>query len=165
MDLMKKADCEHCHRFYRYSLWHSGFGDNAYAYCDLCGMLATFSYSNRLVANLQALSARFQEIDAEWEPFLSPCSCGGHFRKGASPRCPYCHQRLSPIYAARHFEQNSRGSSRDWKWQGNWTGIYCLSIEDPTDPGTLLHITDPICQPEAPPKAKTGWNLLFSFRP
>ncbi len=46
MVIVKKGDCEHCGRLYRYSLWHSGFGDNSYAYCDDCGMLALLNYSN-----------------------------------------------------------------------------------------------------------------------
>lgn len=163
MHLMNKGDCEHCHRSYRYSLWDSAFGDNSYAYCDLCGMLATFTYSNTVVANLPPPSARYQEIDAAWQQHLSPCPCGGHFRKGASPRCPHCHQELSPLYAARHLEQNSRGSSKDWLWQRNWTGLYCLAIEDPTNPGTFLHAIDPVRQPE-PAKTKKSWNLL-SFWP
>ena len=163
MLLMNKGDCEHCHRLYRYSLWHSGFGDNSYAYCDLCGRLATFNYSNNLVANLPPPSVRYHEIDTEWEQYLSPCFCGGHFRRGASPRCPCCRRELSPIYAARHFEQNSRGSSKGWHWQRNWSGVYCLAIEDPTDPGTLLQTLDPVYQPQPPAKAKKGWSLLLSL--
>jgi hypothetical protein len=126
-------------------------------------MLATFSYSNRLVASLPSPSAQCQEIDAEWEQYLSPCACGGHFRKGAFPRCPYCHKELSPIYAARHIEQNSRGLAKGWFWQRNWSGVHCLAIEDPHDPGTLLQMIDPVYQPEPPAKVKKGWGVLFSF--
>ena len=90
MVMLKKGDCEHCGRFYRYSLWHSGFGDNSYAYCDECGMLALLNYSNESVAALPSPVDKFGEIEESWEPFLQACPCGGHFRKGASPRCPSC---------------------------------------------------------------------------
>ena len=43
---LHKGDCEHCCRTYHYMLLHAGFGDFSYAYCDACGMLATFHYSN-----------------------------------------------------------------------------------------------------------------------
>jgi hypothetical protein len=161
MVLLKKGDCEHCHRNYRYSLWHSGFGDNSYAYCDQCGMLATIAYSNRLVADFPTPSSQFQEIDTVWEPLLRPCECGGEFRKGSSPRCPHCHLALSPFYAAAHMEKQAVGV-RGWQWQRSWSGVYCMAIEDPNDPGTLMQIVDPIIKPE-PAKSKSRWGLLFSF--
>lgn len=160
--MLKKGNCEHCGRFYRYSLWHSGFGDNSYAYCDTCGMLATISYTNPQVATFPPLSSDYGEIDASWEPFLQPCACGGHFRKGQAPRCPHCHEKLSPVYATEHIESQALGASRGWQWQNNWTGVYCIAIEDPKDPGTLLQAIDPVLQPEIV-KAKRRWSLLFSF--
>jgi hypothetical protein len=70
MVIVKKGDCEHCEQFYRYSLWHSGFGDNSYAYCDECGMLGILNYSNPQVAGFPRLSQEYAEIDASWEPPL-----------------------------------------------------------------------------------------------
>ena len=90
MLLLNKGDCDTCGQTYHYSLWHAGFGESSYAYCEDCGMLATFNYANPVLSTLPPLSALNQEIDAEWEPLLHPCTCGGSFRKGASPRCPYC---------------------------------------------------------------------------
>ena len=160
--MLKKGNCEHCGRFYRYSLWHSGFGDNSYAYCDTCGMLATISYTNPQVAGFPSISSEFGEIDASWEPLLQACRCGGHFRRGQAPRCPNCDERLSPVYAAEHIESQALGATRGWHWQNNWTGVYCIAIEDPQNPGTLLQAIDPVIEPEMT-KAKSRWALLFSF--
>src|SRR4029078_815811 len=99
MVMLKKGDCEHCGLFYRYSLWHSGFGDNSYAYCNECGMLALLNYSNEYVAALPSPVDKFGEIEESWEPFLQACPCGGRFRKGASPRCPSCREKLSASHA------------------------------------------------------------------
>jgi hypothetical protein len=159
---LKKGDCEHCGRLFRYSLWHSGFGDNSYAYCDDCGMLGTIGYSHEQVADFPQLSAKYMEIDQAWEPHLRPCLCGGRFRKGTSPRCPYCHQALSAMYAAAHMERQARGAPKGWRWQRNWSGTYCMAIEDPHEPGTLLQMLDPVIKPEAV-KPKGRWSLLFSF--
>lgn len=159
--MLKKGDCEHCGRFYRYSLWHCGFGDNSYAYCDECGVLALLNYSNEHVSALPPLSEKFGEIDEAWEQYLQPCPCGGNFRKGAAPRCPYCREQLSPIYAAGHIEAQAVGA-RGWKWQNNWTSIYCLAMINPQNPGSVLQIVDPILRPERV-KAKKRWPVLFSF--
>jgi hypothetical protein len=162
LTILKKGNCEHCGRFYRYSLWHCGFGDNSYAYCDDCGMLGTIGYSNAQVAEFPSLSAKHMAIDEAWEPHLRPCGCGGRFRKNASPRCPYCREALSPFYATAHIEKQSLGAQKGWRWQRNWTGLYCLAIEDPHDPGTLLQVIDPVIKPETA-KPKGRWSLIFSF--
>jgi len=161
MVMLKKGDCEHCGRFYRYSLWHSGFGDNSYAYCDECGMLALLNYSNAHVASLPSPVDKFGEIDSSWEPLLRPCPCGGHFRRGASPRCPSCTEKLSPTHAAAHIEGQALGA-RGWKWQNSWSGIYCIAMNDPLNPGSVLQVIDPLLKPERT-KSKKRWPLLFSF--
>ena len=160
-----KGDCDHCSRDYRYMLLHAGFGDFSYAYCDTCGTLAAFAYTNRDLANLPPLSVKSQEIDATWEPFLRPCSCGGHFVKGASPRCVDCRAPLSADHAAAHIEANSRGAARGWRWQRNWHDLYCMVIEDPRNPGTLRQIADPIIRMPNPNEkpVKRGWAHIFSL--
>ena len=157
MNTLKKGDCEHCGRFYRYSLWNSGFGNNSYAYCDQCGLLAILNYSNPLVAALPHVSIENEEIDKSWEPFLLPCPCGGRFRKGASPRCQYCNEPLSPMHAAGHIEAQAFGSGRGWHWQNSWSGLHCMAIEDPRKPGSLLQIEDPIGLPEVVKPKKRWW--------
>ncbi|MBS1805420.1 MAG: hypothetical protein JST28_18820 [Acidobacteria bacterium] len=161
MVMLKKGDCEHCGCFYRYSLWHSGFGDNSYAYCDDCGMLALLNYSNEYVASLPSPVDKFGEIESSWEQLLEPCPCGGRFRKGASPRCPSCREKLSAAHAAGHIESQALGA-RGWTWQNSWSGIYCVAMNDPVNPGSVLQVIDPILKPERT-KAKKRWSLLFSF--
>ena len=160
MMMLNKGDCEHCGRTYRYSLWHSGFGNTSYAYCDECGMLALLNYSNQLVAALPAAPDQFGEIDRSWEPFLRPCPCGGHFRKGASPCCPYCNQKLSATHAAEHIEAQALGAGRNWHWQNDWKGIYCIAIDNPHNSGTLLQVEDPIGTAEVV-KVKRRWWVPF----
>ncbi len=94
MVILKKGDCEHCGQLYRYSLWHSGFGDNSYAYCDECGMLAILNHTNPQVAGFPKSTQQYGEIEESWEALLQPCVCGGHFCKGASPRCLHCNHEL-----------------------------------------------------------------------
>jgi len=161
MVMLKKGDCEHCGRFYRYSLWHSGFGDNSYAYCGQCGMLALFNYSNELVAALPTPAERFGVIDEAWEPHLKECPCGGSFHRSAAPRCPYCREKLSPMHAAEHIEAQAVGA-RGWSWQNNWSSIYCLAMIDPQNPGSVLQVVDPILQPERA-RTRKRWPVLFSF--
>ena len=74
-----------------------------------------------------------QVIDEAWEEFLRPCNCGGHFRRNAAPRCMVClsHSRRAP---AAHIESGFIRQSH-WRWQLNWTGNYCVDIEDPAHPG------------------------------
>jgi hypothetical protein len=163
MVMLKKGDCEHCGRVYRYSLWHCGFGDTSYAYCDDCGMLATINYSSEGVADFPDPSAKYQEIDSQWEPLLSHCECGGRFRKGSAPRCPHCNEPLSASHAAAHMEKQAVGAPKGWHWQGNWHGVYCLAIEDPRDPGTLRQMIDPVKTTEREKKARSRWSLLFSL--
>lgn len=160
MITLKKGDCEHCGRTYRYSLWHSGFGNNSYAYCMQCGCLAVLNYKNPQVAGLPPAPVDCEEIDASWEPFLAPCPCGGQFRKGAIPRCPFCREKLSPTHAAEHIEAQALGAGRHWRWQNNWSGIYCVAIEDPGNPGALLQVEDPLGKP-AVAKAKKRWWQPF----
>ncbi len=148
MFALHQGDCEHCWRAYRYALWHAGFGDFSYAYCDSCGMLATLDERSEKIAQLPRISSPYQEMDAKWEPFLNSCPCGGRFRNGASPRCPYCHIALSAEYAASHIERNSTGAPRGWKWQRNWSDVYCMAIEDPKSPGNMRQIVDPFIDSE-----------------
>jgi len=162
MVIVKNGDCEHCGRSYCYSLWHCGFGDNSYAYCDERGMLGILNYSNPSVAGFPPLSIQNAEIDASWEPLLEPCVCGGHFRRGAAPRCPHCLEQLSPVHAAEHIATQTTAAARGWQWQNNWSGIYCMVIDDPSAPGNPRQMIDPVLKPKI---AKTGtrWSRLFSF--
>jgi hypothetical protein len=165
MFALHKGDCEHCLRIFRYTLLHAGFGDFSYAYCDACGTLATFNYSDGFLVKLPPHSETHQVIDAGWEPFLAPCACGGHFRADASPRCVHCHAALSAEHAAAHIERNAIGAGRGWRWQGNWSDTYCVALEDPRDPGTLRQVEDPFLErrSRAGKPQKGIWSQIFSF--
>ena len=125
-------------------------------------MLAILNYSNPFVAGFPPLSVQFAEIDASWESYLQPCACGGHFRKGASPRCPHCNERLSPTHAAAHIEAQASGAGKEWRWQNNWSGVYCMAMDDADTPGYLRQMLDPVKQPEIA-KSRSRWSLLFSL--
>jgi hypothetical protein len=159
MNTLKKGDCEHCGRFYRYSLWNSGFANNSYAYCSDCGLLAIFNCSSPVMAGLPKSTVENEEIDQSWEAFLLPCPCGGRFRKGASPRCPTCNEPLSAEHAAGHIQAQAFGSGRGWMWQNNWSGAHCMAMEDPANPGSMLQIEDPVGTPKA--KARKRWWVPF----
>ena len=162
---LHKGDCEHCCRIYHYTLLHAGFGDYSYAYCDLCGSLATFGYSNSFMMNLPTPQAQHQVVDASWEPHIADCACGGHFLSSASPRCIFCNQPLSAEHAAPHIERNSVGAGRGWRWQKNWTDVYCMALEDPGNPGMLKQVIDPFADrsSRAEKPVRKGWTQIFSF--
>jgi len=142
----EKGECEHCKAAFTYELLHSGFGDLAFAYCDQCGMLALLNAWNSTMKTLPTDVGWHHEINPEIEPFLLDCSCGGRFQKGASPRCPVCKMPLSAEQAAAFIERNSPGAAKGWRWQRNWSGLYCIAIEDPNEPGKLRFAKDPIKQ-------------------
>ena len=162
MVILKKGDCEHCGRIYRYSLWDCEFGKSSYAYCDRCGKLALLNYANPQVAALPPLKNQHAEIDQSWEQFLEPCDCEGTFRRGSSPRCPYCNQQLSPTHVAAQIEAQTQGTNKAWHWQNDWKGPYCLAIDDPQNPGVLRQMIDPVAKPEVA-KPKSRWLGIFNF--
>ncbi len=71
----------------------------------------------------------YAEIAPEMQQYLRPCECGGKFSKGNSPKCPQCKEILSADRAATYIEAQSAGTAKGWRWQRNWTGLYCVVIE------------------------------------
>jgi len=116
--------CEHCRKTFPYYLIHSGFNNSWYAYCNRCGMTAILDYFNERRPRLDGC-ALHQAICIEMEPHIKSCECGGRFRRGASPRCPACHQELSAAEASIYIH-----SDADLRWQQNWTGLNCIVIGD-----------------------------------
>jgi hypothetical protein len=143
MAQLQMGNCEHCRKEYRYELWHTGFADLTYAYCDACGMLATLNLWDPRWSKLPTNSSGHREIETILEPFLESCICGGKFRKGSQPRCPHCKFPLSAEYAASFIEDNAPGTAKGWRWQRSWSGLYCIAIEDLANPGTLRRMKDP----------------------
>ena len=119
--------CEKCAGQFRYQIIHNGFSDTAYAYCDRCGCTAIISGWSPRPAD--APFKVHQSISADVEPFLKPCSCGGHFRAGAAPRCPECNSALSADAATSYIEVNAPGTAKGWRWQRDWVGVYCIVVD------------------------------------
>ena len=118
--------CEFCERDFAIEIFHNGFGETSYAYCDTCGKTAILSgWSKRWPEGVKCTQA---EIAPEMEPCLRPCECGGKFTKGASPRCPKCRKPLSADRAADYLERQSPGTKKGWRWQRSWSGLYCAVI-------------------------------------
>ena len=122
-----KGNCEHCNRTFGYSLVHNGFNGSSYAYCGTCGLTAILG-EWRVPRGVSV--PPFAPISREVESLLQPCSCGGAFRAGASPRCPHCHEELSPDHAADYIEAQAPGTAKGWRWQRSWDGVYCIIIEN-----------------------------------
>jgi hypothetical protein len=64
------------------------------------------------------------------EQYLTPCECGGRFRRGAAPRCPRCAESLSTESATSYIESNAPGTKNGWHWQRSWSRLYCIVIEN-----------------------------------
>jgi len=129
-------------------------------------MLALIHYTHPEVARFPPLKTQYAVIEESWEPLLKPCPCGGHFRNGQSPRCPFCNEELSPTHAAGHIEAQAHGQvgGRNWHWQNDWSGVYCMAIDDPGNPGTLLQVVNPVPTPEIEkPKPRSRWSQLFTL--
>lgn len=121
--------CEHCHSHFEYWLCHCGMAESGYAYCESCGRTAILSEWDKRRPRLPDCPGQ-QEICAAMESYLLPCECGGSFKKGATPRCPHCNQVLSAELATVYIEANAPGAKKGWRWQRNWSGIYCIVVEE-----------------------------------
>jgi hypothetical protein len=123
--------CERCKQRFRYYLIHNGFNESSYAYCDSCGMTALLD-GWKVSDGVQLPS--HQVIGRDVEAHLLPCVCGGKFVASAAPRCPHCSEPLSPHLAKEFIEANAEGTRGGWRWQENWTGLYCVVIN-----GMVVH--------------------------
>jgi hypothetical protein len=120
--------CEHCAAEFQFQIFHCGFGDCSYAYCERCGRTAVLScWSKRWPDDVKCTQA---EIAPEMEAHLAPCECGGRFKKGQAPRCRECGNKLSADRAAEYIEAQAPGAKKGWRWQRNWNGLYCMAVEN-----------------------------------
>src|SRR5689334_9618746 len=97
--------CEHCNKSFNCEIFHCGFAESSYAYCDRCGQTALLSGWSKYWPS--GVKCTQREISEEIEPFLSACDCGGNFKKGSSPRCPHCGETLSASDATEYIERQS----------------------------------------------------------
>jgi len=123
------GNCEECHKLFEYVLVHNGVQNSSYTYCGGCGKTAILDISDaRFPVELVKQSA-YRAIAPGIEQHLNLCECGGKFMAGTWPRCPHCREPLSPIKAAAYIERHAPSKAANWRWQGNWTGNYCIVIE------------------------------------
>ena len=84
-------------------LYHCGFSDMEAIYCEFCPnvlLLKDSDFYQRIgviFPNLMAGDKGWQEYNKHLLPYFEQvekhfplCSCGGHFRYMAAPRCPKC---------------------------------------------------------------------------
>jgi hypothetical protein len=146
--MSSEGKCEHCGTGFVYELWHAGFSDIAYAYCDTCGRTATFHAWGGGVPP-ETLIRFHQPISRDAESEVERCECGGRFRGDASPRCPKCGQPLSPHKATAWIEANAPGTAKGWRWQHSWTGLYaiCVAGRSARDPWKKAPYKSPLPTP------------------
>jgi len=123
-----QGTCDGCGRAFEYDLFHTGFADAAYAYCDSCGMVAYLSAWYPGAPGRPTFDS-FGHATAQMTQLLKPCPCGGSFTATAVPRCPHCQHQLSASAATSWIEANAPGPAKRWRWERSWDGIYCLVIE------------------------------------
>ncbi len=120
--------CEACGVQFGYDIFHNGFGDSAYAYCNSCGCTVILSGWSEAVRRLPVPFRVHQPLESSLVPLLKACPCGGRFSNSASPRCPSCHRELSAEIATDYIERNAPGTTGGWRWQQSWSGVYCIVI-------------------------------------
>jgi hypothetical protein len=126
--------CDKCGIEFGYYLVHNGFNESSYVYCDTCGKTAFLNeYSTEMPKGYKNLllrsGDRYRKITKDMELYLEKCSCGGSFKHDASPRCPYCKNQLSPIFAKEYIEKDSPGAEKGGRWQESWDGLYAIVVE------------------------------------
>jgi hypothetical protein len=120
-------DCPKCHRTFHTNqeyAYHAGFGNVGFLYCDSCPNLVVFGSFDPDYRKIVGRKVHPWVLGPfkRWrvERRLKPCSCGGHFRFGAKPRCPLCNQAIPSILPdAIHFIETGKRFDGDteaiWK--------------------------------------------------
>jgi len=129
--------CERCRKEFEYWLLHCGFADCVYAYCDSCSNVAVLSLWDKRMPKLRDCPGQ-QEMCSAMEAYVRPCECGGRFKRGSVPRCPHCNESLSAELATSYIEANAPGTKKGWRWQRNWSGVYCIVINHRRAPNNFL---------------------------
>ncbi len=103
------SSCDFCGKFFMFRMFHVGFSDVDYYYCDRCtNYLAVSLFDQKYDRLLDKLSAKrispfsqpydFSDYDIQLnlenyqliEDHFVPCTCGGQFKYLANCLCPYC---------------------------------------------------------------------------
>ncbi len=127
--------CDKCKTSFNYYLIHNGFNETSYSYCDHCGKTCLLDeYSEEIPRKCQwffETDKRYEKISDKLEGYLKKCSCGGSFKRNASPRCPHCRQELDPVEVNKFIYNDVRPEYKGkFLWQNNWNGIYAIVIEN-----------------------------------
>lgn len=95
--------CPKCHQTFQVNqkyAYHAGFSNVGFLYCDACPNLVVLSSFNpryaEIVGKVHPWMLNFYK---KWrvERQLKTCTCGGHFRFSAPPRCPLCKESIPSI--------------------------------------------------------------------
>lgn len=94
------ASCKAVIEIKQNQLYHAGFSNLGFLYCDTCSNIFEFSAFNKhyvnIVGDKHPWTLNLKE-KRRIESNLRPCTCGGRFRFDLKPRCPYCRERLDSI--------------------------------------------------------------------
>ena len=151
-----KITCPHCGKIIELQqqyLYHAGFSNLGFLYCDTCSNILEFGSYNpnyeTIVGNKHPWVLTPEE-KTELESHLAPCPCGGHFKFNAYPRCPFCGEDLSSLLPdnIRFFEigQVVDGDKDQNVWLMNVAKkivskclLYCLSSSSWLSPIKFSH--------------------------
>jgi len=80
--------------------YHAGLSNRGFLYCDKGSSMLKFGSYNpnyqRIVGPKHPWTLTAEE-KAKLEKHLTPCKCGGRFRFGAPPLCPFCQASLASL--------------------------------------------------------------------
>jgi uncharacterized C2H2 Zn-finger protein len=92
--------CENVIRLKQKQIYHAGFSNLGFLYCDTCTNILEFSTYNKHYVAIVGEKHPWtlsQKDKRKVETHLKQCSCGGRFRFDLQPKCPYCGGSLESI--------------------------------------------------------------------
>ncbi len=122
----EKGTCESCGLDFEFYLVHNGFNNSAYSYCNACGKTAILDVLFYQYDQLGIGSGRIAKNKVQ---YIANCECGGKFQFESKPRCPHCLEEISAEAASKYINRKSDDPRGEWNWQQDWSGIYCILIE------------------------------------
>lgn len=89
--------CSNTIRLEQMHIYHAGFSNLGFLYCDTCPNILEFSTYNRNYVAIVGGKHPWTLVHKDKkkvEDHLRQCSCGGKFKFDLKPRCPYCKSNL-----------------------------------------------------------------------
>ena len=98
------ATCEQCGRTVAVWCYNPRLGDGSILHCDSCPnqIHVGWNLSEELTREVWPQTESVEDGLEHICQRLEPCRCGGTFRSGLDPFCPFCHARLDADLH-RHF--------------------------------------------------------------